>query len=98
MHSKLGSNAPQHKRRRLTPYLITAGVGFAMATTATASPEQKETAKAGKSEIPAPTIDSNGDGKPDAWDRNGDRKPDAWDIDGDGSPDLVDDDGDGKPD
>jgi hypothetical protein len=48
--------------------------------------------------IPAPTIDTNGDGKPDAWDRNADGKADAWDLDGDGAPDAVDDDGDGKPD
>lgn len=48
--------------------------------------------------IPAPTIDSNGDGKADAWDRNGDGKADAWDRDGDGKPDAYDDDGDGQPD
>jgi hypothetical protein len=47
---------------------------------------------------PAPTIDSNSDGKPDAWDRNGDGKADVWDLDGDGKPDAIDDDGDGKPD
>jgi hypothetical protein len=47
---------------------------------------------------PAPTIDSNGDGKPDAWDRNGDGRADVWDRDGDGKPDAADDDGDGKPD
>ena len=46
----------------------------------------------------APTIDTNGDGKPDAWDRNGDGKPDAWDTNGDGKPDVFDNDQDGKPD
>jgi hypothetical protein len=45
-----------------------------------------------------PTIDSNGDGKPDAWDTNGDGRADAWDTDGDGKPDKVDGDGDGRPD
>lgn len=48
--------------------------------------------------LSAPTIDSNGDGKPDAWDRDGDGKADAWDLDGDGKPDAVDEDRDGKPD
>ena len=48
--------------------------------------------------LPAPTIDTNGDGKPDAWDRNGDGKADVWDLDGDGKPDAIDEDGDGKPD
>ena len=45
-----------------------------------------------------PTIDTNGDGTPDAWDTNGDGKADAWDTNGDGKPDAVDADGDGKPD
>lgn len=45
-----------------------------------------------------PTIDTNKDGKPDAWDRNNNGVPDAWDTDGDGKPDRFDDDGDGKPD
>lgn len=51
-----------------------------------------------ESEIPAPTIDTNGDGKPDAWDRDANGVPDAWDVDGDGKPDLLDNDGDGRPD
>lgn len=50
------------------------------------------------SSIPAPTIDTDGDGTPDAWDRNGDAAPDAWDVDQDGMPDLIDEDGDGEPD
>jgi len=49
-------------------------------------------------EIPPPTIDTDGDGKPDAWDRDGDGAPDAWDTNGDGRPDQLDNDGDGKPD
>lgn len=49
-------------------------------------------------EVPAPTIDTNKDGKPDAWDRDSNGSPDAWDKDGDNKPDLLDDDGDGRPD
>lgn len=49
-------------------------------------------------ETPAPTLDSDSDGTPDAWDRDGDGTADAWDEDGDGAPDAVDDDGDGEPD
>lgn len=42
--------------------------------------------------------DTNGDGKADAWDTNSDGKPDAWDTNGDGAPDKHDRNGDGKPD
>lgn len=48
--------------------------------------------------VPPPTIDSNEDGRPDAWDRDGNGVPDAWDVNGDGKPDRFDNDGDGKPD
>lgn len=48
--------------------------------------------------VPPPTIDSNGDGKPDAWDRDGNGAADAWDTNGDAKPDLFDNNGDGKPD
>jgi hypothetical protein len=58
------------------------------------SPAEREQAKP----APAPTIDTNKDGVPDAWDRNGDGKADAWDLDGDAKPDRFDDDGDGQPD
>ena len=51
-----------------------------------------------ESQVPVPTIDTNGDGKPDAWDRDANGVADAWDIDGDGKPDLLDNDGDGRPD
>jgi hypothetical protein len=47
---------------------------------------------------PPPTIDSNQDGKADAWDRDANGMPDAWDVNGDAKPDLFDDNGDGKPD
>jgi len=54
--------------------------------------------KQAKQEVPPPTIDTNGDGKPDAWDRDANGVPDAWDTDGDGKPDKLDTDGDGRPD
>jgi hypothetical protein len=47
---------------------------------------------------PPPTIDTNKDGKADAWDRDANGVPDAWDVNGDGKPDLLDNNGDGKPD
>jgi hypothetical protein len=45
-----------------------------------------------------PTIDTDKDGKADAWDRDANGIADAWDVNGDGQPDLFDNDGDGKPD
>lgn len=90
MHSKRSSN----RMRRLTPYLITVGLGLSVAAHA-ADPKSPDVVP---SEIPAPTIDTDGDGKMDAWDRSGDGQPDAWDSDGDGQPDLLDGNGDGKPD
>lgn len=95
------STKPSKPLVRFTPYMITVGVGISMATGAlAASPEMEKTVQEApeESEIPAPTIDTDGDGTADAWDRSGDGKPDAWDTDGDGKPDLLDDDGDGKPD
>jgi hypothetical protein len=59
---------------------------------------QTAPASAPEGSVPPPTIDSNEDGKPDAWDRDGNGSPDAWDTNGDGKPDKMDDDGDGKPD
>jgi hypothetical protein len=44
------------------------------------------------------TLDTNNDGKADAWDRDGNGAADAWDTNADGKPDKFDDDGDGKPD
>lgn len=49
-------------------------------------------------QVPPPTIDTDKDGKADAWDRDANGIPDAWDVNGDGKPDLLDNDGDGKPD
>ena len=88
------SNRASRRLRRMTPYLITVGLGLSAAASA-AEPEYSNDKH---SEIPAPTINSDGDGLPDAWDRSGDGQPDAGDEDGDGQPDLLDDNGDGKPD
>lgn len=51
-----------------------------------------------ESAMPEPTIDTDGDGTPDAWDQRGDGRPDSWDVNGDGRPDVFDRDGDGQPD
>lgn len=88
------SNKASKTLRRLAPYLVTAGLGLSVAASA-AEPESPDE---NPPEIPAPTIDSDGDGIADAWDRTGDGQPDAWDTDGDGQPDRLDDDGDGQPD
>jgi hypothetical protein len=61
-------------------------------------PSEPTTAPAPEGTVPPPTIDSNEDGKADAWDRDGNGVPDAWDTNGDGKPDAMDNDGDGKPD
>ena len=47
---------------------------------------------------PVPTIDTDEDGTPDAWDQRGDGRADSWDLDGDGRPDVFDRDGDGEAD
>jgi hypothetical protein len=49
-------------------------------------------------QVPPPTMDTNKDGKPDAWDRDANGVADAWDVNGDGQPDQVDNNGDGRPD
>ena len=71
---------------------FTAGIAIA-AETPGAAPQDKVAAQPG----PA-TIDSNSDGKADAWDRDGNGAADAWDTNADGKPDQYDTDGDGKPD
>lgn len=73
--------------------LSTTGVAYAQT-----DPAPTTTSKAPESSVPPPTIDSNEDGKADAWDRDANGTPDAWDVNGDGKPDKFDDDGDGKPD
>lgn len=73
--------------------LFTTGAAYAQA-----EPAPTTAAQAPESSVPPPTIDSNEDGKADAWDRDANGTPDAWDVNGDGKPDKFDDDGDGKPD
>jgi hypothetical protein len=70
---------------------LTAGAAFA------AAPEGGASAAQDPASTPA-TLDTNNDGKADAWDRDSNGTADAWDKNGDGKPDKFDDDGDGKPD
>ncbi|WP_228243917.1 VCBS repeat-containing protein [Porphyrobacter sp. GA68] len=56
------------------------------------------TAPVAPGQTPSPTLDTDGDGKPDAWDTTGDGRANLWDLDGDGEPDAADTDGDGRPD
>jgi hypothetical protein len=62
-----------------------------------ASPQAPEMASSEKA-VPPPSLDSDSDGKLDAWDRDANGVPDAWDVNGDGQPDQMDDNGDGKQD
>jgi hypothetical protein len=62
------------------------------------APTAEKMAAPSSDKPPPPTIDSNNDGKADAWDRDANGIADAWDVNGDGKPDLMDDNGDGKPD
>jgi hypothetical protein len=73
--------------------LSTTGLAYAQT-----EPAPTTIAQAPVGTVPPPTIDSNEDGKADAWDRDANGVPDAWDVNGDGKPDKFDDDGDGKPD
>jgi hypothetical protein len=66
--------------------------------TQTSPTEKKPLEKKMEGQIPPPTIDSNEDGKLDAWDRDANGVADAWDVNGDGKPDVMDNDGDGRPD
>ncbi len=63
--------------------------------TSTASPPSDV---AVETKIPPPTMDTNGDGRTDAWDRDSNGVADAWDTNNDDKPDALDNDGDGKPD
>ncbi|MGB5077573.1 MAG: hypothetical protein WBO17_08850 [Sphingorhabdus sp.] len=81
---------------------VFAAAALSLATTANAVPVLAAFGKvpdpASQSELPPPTIDSNQDGKVDAWDRDANGVTDAWDVNGDNKPDQFDNDGDGKPD
>jgi hypothetical protein len=71
---------------------FTVGTAFAAAQDTAAAPDPAQ-----DSATPA-TLDTNNDGKADAWDRDSNGTADAWDSNDDGKPDQFDDDGDGKPD
>ncbi|MCC6479959.1 hypothetical protein [Sphingorhabdus sp.] len=72
---------------------------FALGTVHAAEPAKPaKPPAASDAPVPPPTIDSNGDGKMDAWDRDSNGVADAWDTNGDAKPDQFDNDGDGKPD
>lgn len=82
-------------KSRATLSLITAITALSLSGGAYA---QNVPAPSPESEVPPPTIDTDKDGKADAWDRDANGAPDAWDTNGDAKPDLFDNDGDGKPD
>lgn len=73
-----------------------AGTAFAQADSATSGVESQATP--GRDASSPATLDTNNDGKADAWDRDSNGTADAWDTNSDGKPDKFDDDGDGKPD
>jgi hypothetical protein len=79
---------------------FTIGTAFAASPDAAAAAGPDRSAGAAPSAgSPGPaTLDTNNDGKADAWDRDSNGTADAWDKNGDGKPDAFDDDGDGKPD
>jgi hypothetical protein len=80
----------------ITPFA--AGMVHAAEPAKTSKPMGAAAAPAPDKPPPPPTIDSNKDGKADAWDRDANGLADAWDVNGDGKPDMFDDNGDGKPD
>jgi hypothetical protein len=87
--------------KRVALSILSASALLAVSGTAMAQmTDKKSEAKpaTGDGQVPAPTIDTNEDGKPDAWDRDANGVPDAWDVNGDGKPDVMDNNGDGKPD
>ena len=82
-------------KSKVTLSLITTITALSLSGSAYA---QNAPATSPESEVPPPTIDTDKDGKADAWDRDANGAPDAWDTNGDAKPDLFDNDGDGKPD
>ena len=88
-------------RVALSASIITATIalaGNAIAQQPSAETEKTDKMSVAEKAVPPATIDTNNDGKMDAWDRDANGVPDAWDLNGDGQPDQVDDNGDGKPD
>lgn len=78
----------------LTPAMVQSA---AAQDAAEPAPEAEAAPDSGE-QTEARTMDTNGDGKPDAWDTDGDGKPNAWDMNGNGVPDAFDTNGDGEPD
>lgn len=69
--------------------LSLSGAAYAQAAPETpAAPDAPTSAPAPQKAVSAPNVDTDADGKPDAWDKDGDGKADAWDKDGDGKPDA----------
>ena len=79
-------------------FVIPFAAGIVHAAEPTKPTAEKMATSAPAKPPPPPTIDTNKDGKADAWDRDANGLPDAWDTNGDAKPDLFDDNGDGKPD
>ena len=75
------------KRLVLSTATVVATITLSGASFAQMTPGEKLAAPSPDKVVPAPNFDTNGDGKPDAWDKDGDGKPDAWDKNGDGKPD-----------
>ncbi len=84
--------------KRVALSIATAIAALTLSSGASAQTAPQTTAPAPESEVPPPTIDTNEDGKADAWDKDANGVADAWDTDGDGKPDAWDKNGDGKPD
>lgn len=94
---------PHIKKLAALSLVLPFTVGTAFAQETAAAPGQETSAVAsqatpGRDAATPATLDTNNDGKADAWDRDGNGTADAWDKDGDGKPDKFDDNGDGKPD
>ena len=68
--------------------LMAAAPALAQDQAASEPTDQSDEMEATTDQVPAPTIDSDSDGTPDAWDRDGDGQPDQADNDGDGKPDA----------
>ena len=89
---------PMSKLIKRAAIFAVAAISATALAYAQAEPAPTNTTPAPQGAVPPPTIDSNEDGKADAWDRDANGIPDAWDVNGDGKPDRFDDDGDGLPD
>lgn len=62
------SNKAPNRMSRMTPFLITVGLGLSGAAFAAEPESSPQPSDDMQSEIPAPTVDTDGDGLMDAWD------------------------------